>query len=217
MNEYLDYLTQGKKIEIIIRTPRGALRFFCGFKCIKANLIITTLPKNKYITFNFPAGQALELYIYTKSGVFKLLCRLQKFNEELCVISLPENVKKIQRREYIRVNMKVRTTISLNTPTYSKTIRTNSRNISAKGINLLLDEDISKYAKKINLSLLFPECIIKTLAQVIKSTPVKTESGLYYDTSLMFITISEKEIDFIVKKCFEFEAAQRRKLLDKDI
>ena len=216
MNEYLDHLVQGKKIEIIIRTPRGALRFFCNFKNVNTNSIITTLPKNKHIAFNFPSNQALELYIYTKNGVYKLVCRLQRCENDLCEISLPESVNKIQRREYIRVNMKVRTTISLNTPNYSKTIRTNSRNISAKGINLLLDEDISKYTKKINLSLLFPECIIKTLAHVVKSTPIKTESGLYYDTSLMFVTISEKEIDFIVKKCFEFEAAERRKLLDKD-
>ena len=64
--------------------------------------------------------------------------------------------------------------------------------------------------------MLFEEGSISTVAQIIKIRPVEIGQKTYYSTSLMFITISEKEMSFIVKKCFEFEAAQRRKLLDSE-
>ena len=81
---------------------------------------------------------------------------------------------------------------------------------------MLLDQDISRSAS-LEVSLLFPEKTITTTAKIIKVTPVEIDSKTYYSTSVMFVTISEKEIDFIVKKCFEFEALQRKKWLENKI
>ena len=216
MNEFLDYIEIGKKVELILRTANGAIRFYCTFEGVEGNSILVSNPKNKHVKFNCQNGQLLDLYAYTRGGVFKLKCRLLDYSEKFCTLSLPMSVDKIQRREYIRVKMKISTIIKLFPATSKNTIHAESRNISAKGINLLLDTDISKFSK-IDLTLLFAEQTIYTNAKIIKIKPVKIGPNTYYDTSLEFISISDKEINFIVKKCFEFEAAQRKKMLDNKI
>ncbi len=215
MDRYLDYIDTGKKIELIIRTPNGAVRFASFFEEQNDKCILISTPKNKHIKFNFPTGQILELYAYTRGGVFKLKCRLLAINEKNCELSLPFGVENIQRREYIRVNMGINIIIKL-LPSQKTTLKTKTKNISAKGANVLLDIDISKYSK-VELTLLFPEKTIKTIAKVIKIKPVMIDSTKYYSTSFMFVCTTNRETDFIVKKCFEFESAQRRKFLDNKI
>lgn len=215
MNDYLDYIEYGKRAELIVRTPKGTVRFYCAINDIKEDCIILSEPRNKHIKFNANSGQNLELYTYTRGGIFKLCCRLLKFEEKQCILSLPIKIDRIQRREYIRVRMQIDTVIKLSFPP-NTTIRTKSKNISAKGINLNLYQDISK-SPKIELSLVFPEQTINTSAKIVKVKQVETDGMNCYNTSLEFISIKDKEINFIVKKCFEFEAAQRRKMLENEI
>lgn len=215
MNEYLDYIKQGQKTELIIRTPGGAVRFFSTFEKQTDTNIIISKPENKHLAFNCIPNQDVELYAYTNGGVFKLKCKFITCLKNECLLSLPSSVDKMQRREYIRVELNIKTILTLISPDSKKTIQATSKNISAKGIKLLLEEDVSKFSK-IELRMLFEEGSISTVAQIIKIRPVEIGQKTYYSTSLMFITISEKEMSFIVKKCFEFEAAQRRKLLDSE-
>ncbi len=216
MDRYKDYLEIGKKIEIITRSTSGVVRFLCYLEEINKDSIIISKPKNKHIAFNFTCGQTLELYAYTRGGVFKLNCRLEAYLENKCKLSLPLSVDNIQRREYIRVNMNVDAIIRPKPSTNIISLKTKTKNISAKGLNVLLDQDISRSAS-LEVSLLFPEKTISTTAKIIRVTPVEIDSKTYYSTSIMFVTISEKEIDFIVKKCFEFEALQRKKWLENKI
>ena len=213
MNEYLDYIETGKKIELIARVANNAIRFFCTFDKATDKAITVVKPTNKHIKFNFPQGQLLELYAYTRGGVFKLKCRLLEYNNNICKLSLPISVDKIQRREFIRVNIKTDVIIKPRPSTRIITIRTKTKNISAKGLNVVLDQDISNFAN-VDLEIIFPDRVIKTVAKIIKVKPIDIESRTYYSTSLMFLSITDKEINFIVKKCFEYEAAQRRKMLE---
>ena len=216
MDRYKDYLEIGKKIEIITRSTSGVVRFLCYLEEINKDSIIISKPKNKHIAFNFTCGQTLELYAYTRGGVFKLNCRLEAYLENKCKLSLPLSVDNIQRREYIRVNMNVDAIIRPKPSTNIISLKTKTKNISAKGLNVLLDQDISRSAS-LEVSLLFPEKTITTTAKIIKVTPDEIDSKTYYSTSVMFVTISEKEIDFIVKKCFEFEALQRKNTWENKI
>lgn len=216
MEEYLNYISAEKKIDLIIRTPNGPIRFFSTFKNQDNNKITITKPTSKNLAFSCVANQPVEIYAYTNGGVFKLKCKFISCSQSECLLTLPSSVEKMQRREYIRVDLKIKTVLDLIIGDSKKTIQATSRNISAKGINLLLEEDISVYSK-IELKLLFEEENITTIAKKVKVKPVKVDNKIYYDTSLSFITINEKGINFIVKKCFEYEAAQRRKLLDSQI
>ena len=215
MNEYIQNIKEAKKIEIVVRELSCTTRFQCSFIKKQDDSLIFTKPLCGSCEFDYPKGQPLEIYVYTPNGVFRLKCRLLECMSETCSVSTPFETNKIQRREFIRVKLKVKTIVTIETPTFSKKITTGTKDISAKGMKILLDEDISKYTNKIELSILFPENIIKTLARIIKVIPTKTQDGLRFVTSLMFITISGKDMDFIVKKCFEFQAAQRRKMLDE--
>lgn len=216
MKDYLNYIKEAKKVEIIARSTDCTVRFFCNFIRSSDKSLFFTKPTNKYTEFNYPKGQTLELYIYTANGVFRLKCRLESCENQQCELLLPQSVDKIQRREFIRVGLKVKTIINLKTPTYTKNIKTDSKDLSANGIRVILDEDISKYDKNIELSILFPDNIIKTRAKLIKVKPTVINSTTYYETSLSFITSNKRDVDFIVKKCFEFQAQQRKKLLDKN-
>ena len=69
MNEYLDYIKQGQKTELIIRTPGGAVRFFSTFEKQTDTNIIISKPKNKHLAFNCIPNQDVELYAYTNGGV----------------------------------------------------------------------------------------------------------------------------------------------------
>lgn len=214
MDKYKDYIAQGKKIEIIIRTPSGPLRFFSTLEEINSENIVTTRPQNKHINFNYPLNQEIELYAYTDGGIYKLKCKMLTLTQKEARFTLPHSVERIQRREFIRVDIKTKINLRLHQKGSVRIIQATTRNISAKGANMLLDEDISSYSQ-VEASLIFAEENIKTLAQVIKAIPVKIDNRIYYDTSLMFITINEKGMNFIVKKCFEFETAQRRKKLEE--
>ncbi len=216
MNEFLDYIESGKRVELITHAHNSTTRFYCAYYGIENNSIVLSCPKNKHIKFNLPTGENIYLYAYTRGGVFKLTCKLLSYNEKQCILSLPLNVEKIQRREYIRVKMQIDTVIKIIDYTGTKIIRTKSKDISAKGIRLLLDHDISK-SVKIEISIIFPEQTINTLAKVIKIKQTDTETFKQFNTSLTFISITDKEMNFIVKKCFEYEAAQRKKMLEKEI
>ena len=213
MNEYRDYIEPGRRVELIVRTTNSTIRFYCAFDRFEENSIFVGKPQNKHVQFNFPLGQMLDLYAYTRGGVFRLRCRLKSYNGEKCELSLPISVDKIQRREFIRVNIKTDVIIKPRPSTRIITIRTKTKNISAKGLNVVLDQDISNFAN-VDLEIIFPDRVIKTVAKIIKVKPIDIESRTYYSTSLMFLSITDKEINFIVKKCFEYEAAQRRKMLE---
>lgn len=213
MENYLEYIDKGCKAELVVKNPEGAARFFGTFSGHNDKEIIIEKLRSKEMVFDCSAKQIVELYVYSKNGIFRFECKYIKRSEDNYLFSLPINAEKIQRRQYIRAEIKVKTSLNVYYGGIKKTIQATSRNISAKGMNLILKENISG-CSKIDLTMAFPECSISTVAQIVKINPITIRDEQNYSTSLVFISISEKEMNFIIKKCFEYEAAQRKRMLD---
>ena len=213
MSDYRDFIKGKEKTEILVRTQSDTLRFFCTLDNIISNRIQVSKPINMNASFNFSQGQELEVYIYTKNGILKLNTKLISNDIASCTIEAPDEAKRIQRREFIRVDMQVKVLLKLDN---KKTIEAQTKNISAKGIKINLKEDISKYTR-ISAKLLFSQGSIETILHPIKIKKISINGKLAYGTSFAFIALTDKETDFIVKKCFEYQAKERRRKLDLNI
>lgn len=213
MESYFEYIDKGCKAELVIKNLNSTARFFGTFNSHSDKEIVIEKLRSKEMVFDCSSKQTVELYIYTKNGIFKFECRYIGRSEDNYKFSFPTKAEKIQRRQYIRAEIKVKTTLNIYYGGIKKTIQGTSRNISAKGMNILLKENISG-CSKLDATMAFPECNISTIAQIVKINPMAIRGEQNYSTSLVFISISEKEMNFIIKKCFEFEAAQRKKMLD---
>ena len=51
----------------------------------------------------------------------------------------------------------------------------------------------------------FPEKIIETSAKLVYTREKESHGKMYYVTALHFTTITPRNIDFIVKKCFLYQ------------
>lgn len=213
MSNYRDFIKGKEKTEILVRTQSDTLRFFCTLDNIISNRIQVSKPINMNASFNFSQGQELEVYIYTKNGILKLNTKLISNDIASCTIEAPDEAKRIQRREFIRVDMQVKVLLKLDN---TKIIEAQTKNISAKGIKINLKEDISKYTR-ISAKLLFSQGSIETILHPIKIKKISINGKLAYGTSFAFIALTDKETDFIVKKCFEYQAKEQRRKLDLNI
>ena len=213
MERFTSYINLNDKVEIIIKDGNDIAKYVAYYKKTRDENIIISPPQNPQRRFNYKSGQDLIIYLYTKGGIFKLNSVYLYSDNENCFVSLPNSSERIQRREYIRVDMPVKFAISVSNKDNLQKFEGVTRNISAKGLNANLKIDISFYSK-IEVTLQFPDKTIRTLARTVKVRNIEVKKTTLYNTSLEFMSISEKEMNYIVKKCFEYETLERRKMLE---
>lgn len=213
MDKYINYVNIDDKMELIVEDEEGVFRYSARYKKTYEKNIILSIPTSKEKKFDYRNGKEMTAFLYTKGGIFKLNVILGYLYKDSCSVVLIENKERIQRRQYIRVPLHIKYKLRLFCEYGSDTIEGNAKNISGKGLNANLRKDISNYPK-IEATLFFEEKKITTMARIVKIREVSNKGTRFYNTSFEFLTINEKEIDFIVKKCFEYEILERKKLLN---
>lgn len=213
-NQFKDF----KSFEVAFTNGDGILqKIFATVKSIENDrlVIIANNEGNKNIFAN--VDDELTLYIYTENGIYSSTSKIFERTKGLItteyVISYPAHSKHSQRREYFRAEIPVKFEMVIytdNTYTEQTLLKGTTRNICGKGMSFLSNKPFIDY-KALELELSFEDRTVKTSAELVYSQTLKLNGKPIFVHAFTFTDISQKNIDFIVKKCFLYQLDLRKK------
>lgn len=214
-NQFKDF----KSFEVSFLSSENELqRLLCTIKSIENNRIILDAnnQKNKGVFAN--VGDELKLHIYTENGIYSatskvLLVTKGILNTEY-IIAYPANSKHSQRREYFRAEKMVNFSMELQTKDTAQnsiTIEGLTKNICGKGMSYVSNAPFEDY-ESIEITLNFEEFAIETSASLVYSKQIIINDKPKFIHAFTFTNISQKNIDFIVKKCFLHQLDLKKKM-----
>lgn len=206
-----------KSFEVTFEDENGDnQKLFCNVKSVD-NRAIVIEADNKVNKVQANVNDELKLYIYTDNGIYSAVSevleatRHDKLTEY--IIAYPENSKHSQRREYFRADLYVGFKMDIIFSTDSGSgmhIDATTKNICGKGMGYVGDSPFPAY-ESIKLSLLFEEKTVKTSARLVYSKQIIVHNKPKYIHAFTFTDISQRDIDFIVKKCFLYQLEMRKR------
>lgn len=215
MVDIYEQFREFKSFEVTFQKENGALqKIFCNVKSVdNRSLVIesdNSVNKNIYAEVN----DDLNLYIYTDSGIYsadsKVLDVTKHDKLTQYVIDYPSNTKHSQRREYFRADLEI--DFKMDIKSQDGTIKhadSTTKNICGKGLSYVSDKPFSEY-ESIKLNLLFEDKTIKTSARLVYTKQIVVANKPKYIHAFTFTDISQRDIDFVVKKCFLYQLEMRK-------
>lgn len=218
MDDLNRYIHKDKKFELIKQNSNGEKKRYVSY-FLSDSLEFYTIAPPSYNdeSCELLSGEEVELYVYVPNGVYSLICKVLEANRNYYRLSLPKSVRHTQRREFLRVNKQCRVNIKVHkTGGGIASISALSIDLCGRGVGLMLNTPIGEYSK-IEVELLLDKQVITTLAEVVHSRALDTSMGLKYRTALMFISVTDKDVDAIVKECLLFQLQEKNKMLKNQV
>lgn len=219
MADIYDQFKDFKSFEVTFYNDRNELqKIFCNVKSIENNSIVIDA-NNKFNNNVFAKVEdELTLYIYTENGIYSATSKVLTANKGVVsteyIITYPANSKHSQRREYFRADLNVNFKMYVAMPHdlgSSFIIEAKTRNICGKGMSYVDDRPFPADYENITIELLFEEKYINILSKLVYSKQIVVGSRPKYIHAFTFTNISQKDVDFIVKKCFLHQLDLRKK------
>lgn len=213
-NQYKDF----KSFEVVFTNKGKELqKIFCSVKSIENNRIILDANNKQNHNVIGNVGDDLKIYIYTESGVYSstskvLLVTKGILNTEY-VIAYPADSKHSQRREYFRADLSIDFEMNIIPEDESKphiTVHSKTKNMCGKGMSYVSNEEFPEY-DLIDVNLFFEEKAINVPAKLVYSKEIYFGHHKKFIHAFMFTSISQKNVDFIVKKCFLHQLELKKK------
>ncbi len=212
-NQFKDF----KSFEVVFSDTNDELqKLFCTIKSIENNRIIIFANNEKNKNVSAKVGDDLKLYIYTDNGIYsavsKILLATNGIINTEYVITYPTNSKHSQRREYFRADMLLdfKMEIMINTElNQTSNITGKTKNICGKGMSFVSNKPFPD-CDFIQIELRFKEKTITTNAELVYSKQIVVDNRPKFIHAFTFTKISQKNIDFIVKKCFLHQLELRK-------
>ena len=161
---------------------------------------------------NIAVPQEVDLGIACDNGLYRTKTILKKTEKEppLLLFSMqkPEDVEYQQKREYFRVKLNENANIIFNEGEREITIPAITYDISANGVRIELDKEIS-FPPQVRLMLFLPQRNIDVSAQYIRND---VEDQII-KASFQFVVISQSDSDYISQLCLQKQLEERRKNL----
>ncbi len=185
----------------------GPIHYTGKFLSKLDNSFIISTPKFDSKMCELEVGEILDLFVYTPKGVYNIQSRvLNIFSEKQeCEISYPTFVKYSQRREFLRADIQAKALLKIE---YSdgrvENFDVTTNNICGRGINFDSNINIMFY-KSIKVELELTSRKILSDADIVYVKSFSKNGDLAFNTALMFTTISDDDINFIVKECFLYK------------
>jgi len=155
--------------------------------------------------FNIPIPQDVVVSFVCENGLYRTTTQLKyiEYAEPYIFLTLktPQGLEYQQNREYFRVRMEENVILSFN----GTAIPCKTYDISANGVRLIIDKDL-QIPEIVHLDILFAQKSLKTRAQYIRTD----NEDKIWKASFTFINIAENDIDFLAKKCIQFQLSNRR-------
>ena len=175
---------------------------------ISQDELVITIPMVKGNQIILPLGQEVEIVFFRDEGQYifkaKIEKRFKKENVDLLKLNRISSIKRIQRRNYYRLNITLPISIKLLTDkdkqsqNFKEWLKTYTMDISGGGVRILLDRNIEKG------SLLLKGEVVRS--QLIQQYPITK-----YEIGISFVDITEYQRDQIIGFIFEEQRKLRRK------
>lgn len=205
-----------KSFEMTFEDENGEeQKLFCNVKSVDNRALVIEADNKLNKKVQADVNDELKLHIYTDNGIYsadsKVLEITKHEKSTEYVIDYPSNSKHSQRREYFRAELTIDFKMNIKLLDGSnKLVNATTKNICGKGMSYIADKPFCEY-EAIKLDLLFEEKEIQTSARLVYSKQIVVNNRPKYIHAFTFIDISQKDIDFIVKKCFLFQLEMRKK------
>lgn len=197
-------IREGQKTKLIFKTADGSEKEFdCFVKEVQADRISLNFPREllDYACY-LEEGTELPVKIFTPTGVkaFDTIIINSPYESEF-VIEFVEDHIQIQRREFSRVELKVKVIIER---TGSDNIVTETIDISGGGLRFTYDGEFD-FQEEVGALLYLPYAIrsIKAKGYILKPKHLPQNQHV-----LLFTSIDENDRDKIVKQCFDIQLSR---------
>ncbi|WBW95412.1 flagellar brake protein [Oceanirhabdus sp. W0125-5] len=181
-------------------------------------MITIPMKGNEYLPI--PIGESVELHYYEKDIIYKFESTvISRENKGLPVLVLrnPKEVKKIQRRKYVRIPvtsyvryMKIDKNYKLRRPdaaTLNSMNKTTVLDVSGGGIRFKSNENLKDQLLLVQIS--FNELEIMARGQIVRC--IYDDIERVYDCGLSFIEIGSQEREKLISYIFKLMRQQIRK------
>ncbi len=156
--------------------------------------------------------QEVSLGIACENGLYKTSTTLKKLEEEppylLFSMNKPSEMEYQQKREYFRVKLRENISIIYQSEEQEKKYSAVTYDISANGVRVELDKNMS-FPSDVKLLLFLPQKTIEVSAHYIRSD----EEDQIIKASFRFDDIPQSDLDYISQICFRKQLEERRKNL----
>lgn len=217
-----DYLKELTKIDVEFIDPANSKTYVLKSYIKRAddNAILIEPPTINGIVISLNKGQYIKLHLKTNEGVFSGMSSV--VGKELSeisglIIAYPTNVKFNQRREYIRVPLKLPIDLIIiedNITTEENVINIITEDISGTGFAYISEKPLDKYYSircKIYLNDGNNNPIESSCDHIYSNKHVTPSLSMKYKNALMFVEMSKQDNDRIIKSVFQYQLEQRRK------
>ena len=186
-------------------------------KAVYEDYVLIEPPKTAGILQELVDNSEVNLIFTRQDGVLIAHCGI--LGKQLGVqsgikISFPYSTRILERREYVRIPLKLSTKINYYTDKdfpEKKSFLVKTRNISGSGICFLYENSLEGYYDiecKLymddgNLTPVIVKC------DHVYSKKVKLKNNVSYLTALTYTSISEEGLSRIVKECFKYQISRK--------
>ena len=212
MSDIYQKYEEFKNFEIVFKGHDGEIHKVKGkVHAIESSniTVYASIKNNKFV--DIQEGSRVNVYVYTENGIYysnaKVLFVEKDNTQMIYTLTYPINSKHLQRREFFRADMTLPVTVKIVKDILtgiSETWHVRSRDVCGNGVSFVSDKEIKTY-EGIFLTLEFPDKVIETAAKLVYTREKEVRGKTYYINALTFTSISPRNIDFIVKKCFLYQ------------
>lgn len=184
---------------------------------VQEDRIVLLCPIVNRVPVYIPVGTNIYAYFCDECACYRATtCVLETIRDHvpLLIISQSKDIKRIQNRQYVRVNVCLNVKISYEDKNSEiHDVICQSRNISAGGIMLVLDKAHSlKKKNEIHVEFTLNDEQIKGAGSIIRADIERDDNGdKKYILAVKFKNLSEKDTQVLVQYVFQKQIELRRK------
>lgn len=212
----MDFLKENQKLQLVVDSEQEeSSAFACRIVSVSRHSIIVTRPTLRYGLPELSAETPLEALAIEPGVVYKFKTHFDEMNDETATytLALPTEYTKVQRREYIRVDLTLPITVQKRN-TKATIFKTESIDISAGGVKVSSPYECS-IEDLLDVAISLPDKEIKTEAKVVRAESNHYSKNNFpeydYALALCYSKINDADRSSVLQLCLkrQLELKQR--------
>jgi c-di-GMP-binding flagellar brake protein YcgR len=210
-----------RRVTVVILKGHYAGRYSTRIEDIGERLLLAA-PTHRGAVIRLSEGEPVRVEILAEDAVYAFDTYVDSMALEpipVIGVSKPENLARIQRREFVRVDLNLPVKYRPLTLIRQKPLEYQSAdivNLSGGGASIVtwhpLQDKGVKSGSELQLELELPDGNkVEVKAVIVRISDTKTEKGIRHKIAVMFTEIDERQQDVIVRYVLECQYEMRRK------
>ncbi len=218
-NEVYDHLKELARFKIEFVDDQDEYHKLDGYiKKVYSDFIVIDIPQANNKAEKINDGSEINLIFPRDDGVLIAQCMVigrESKLKQYIRIKYPHEVEILERREYVRIPLKVRVEINC----ISKqnlfddfTVYATTRNISGSGVSFISKEPIKENYDDIECKIYLDDGNhnpVSAFCNFVYSKKVKVKNDILFLTALTYKFISDENSSRIVKECFKYQIKRK--------